>query len=136
MKFINVNGVIQRARRYANRAGGVQDEEVKDPVKLAELIRQLQKRVADLEAVSPPEGIEFEVNCGSGGAATRLFHSMGGPVRFYLTHWQPLTGGFLTAGPELIADPATSTADMLVLNSYVAGRAIIRVERSQSGLTG
>lgn len=87
MRFINVNGVLARARRYVSRSGGVQDEEVRDPVKLAELIRQLQKRVTDLESVAAPEGIEFEVNCGELGESLSIAHNFGGPVRYYVTHW-------------------------------------------------
>jgi hypothetical protein len=87
MRFINVAGVIQKARRFVSASGGAQDDEVKDPTKLANIIRHVQRRISDVEARTPPEATEFEVTCGDRGAQVRLSHNVGGPVRYYVTSW-------------------------------------------------
>ena len=88
MRFVNVRGILQKARRYVSYGGSVQEDEVKDPRKLAEVIRHLQKRVADVEVRTPPEGLEFEVDLGADGEQVRLAHNLKGPVRYYVTHWK------------------------------------------------
>jgi hypothetical protein len=128
MKFINVNGVLQRARRFVSGGGQVQEDEVRDPQKLAEIIRQMQRRLSELESVTPPEGQEFEVNVGSGGALTSIAHNVGGPVRWSVVCWTQVGGtAYPVAAPALVQD-VTSTSKTLVLRSYVAGKAIVRVE--------
>lgn len=128
MKFITAAGILQKARRFASAGGQVQEDEVKSPQKLAEIIRQMQRRVAELEAVTPPEALEFELNVGSGGAITSVAHGINGAVRWYVVAWTQ-TGGatYPIAAPALVQD-ASSTSRVLQLRSYVAGKAIVRVE--------
>lgn len=131
MRFVNVNGVLQRARRFISAGpGNIQEEEVKNPSKLVEVLRGIQKRVSDIEVVLPPEGIEFEVNVSSGGALVKLAHNFNGPIRWYVVQWLQ-TGGsaYPTSGPDLVHD-ASSDSRNLYLRSYIPGRAIIRVEQS------
>lgn len=134
MRFINVAGVVQRARRYVSRSGNVQDEDVKEPSKLAEVLRDILKRVTELEAHAPPEALEFEVDLGSIGAQTTLFHNFNSPIRWYVVTW---CNGASTpvVGHSLVQD-ASSTSRALVLRSYVAGRAIVRIEPASAGVTG
>lgn len=128
MRFVNVNGVLQKARRYVSGGGAVQEEEVKSPAKLAEILRQLQRRMADVEALTPPEPIEFEVNVAGGGAITSILHGFNSAVRWFVVQWTQVGG---TAGPirgpQLVQD-ASSTSTTLSLRSYVPGKAIVRVE--------
>ncbi len=128
MRFVNVNGVLQKARRFVSGAGSVQDEEVKSPQKLAELLRQMQKRISEIESVIPPEPIEFEVNVGSGGTITTISHNFNSAVRWYVVQWTQVGGtAYPVAAPRLVQD-ATSTSKVLALRSYTAGKAVVRVE--------
>lgn len=128
MRFVNAAGLICKSRRFVSGGGSVQDEEVKDPKKLAELIRQMQKRITELETLTPPEPIEFEVDVGYGGVVTELYHNFGSPVRWFVVGWSPIGGyGWPVDGPRLVRSHA-STSNLLVLKSYTPGKAIIRVE--------
>jgi hypothetical protein len=89
MRFFNAAGVLQKARRSASLSDNVQDEQVKDPVKLGEILRGIMRRVSAVEAVVPPEPIEFEVTVGAGGALTRLTHNFGQNARYIVTDWRP-----------------------------------------------
>lgn len=130
MKFINVNGVLQRARRFVSSTSGVTDTDIKDEARLADLLRSLQRRVSSLEAQMPPEPLEFEVNVGESGAITSVAHNIGGPVRWFVVQWTQVGGtAYPLSGPMLVQD-ATSTSRILALRSYVAGKAIVRVEPS------
>lgn len=129
MRFVNINGVLQKARRFISYgAGSIQEQDVKNPDKLSEILRKMSQRLSDVEAAVPPEAIEFEVNVGIGGALTGIAHSFNGPVRWYVVAWiQAGTVAYPVAAPALVQD-ATSTPKQLVLRSYVAGKAIVRVE--------
>ncbi len=128
MRFVTADGVVQKSKRFVGSGGAVQDEDVKNPAKLAEVIRQLQKRVEGLEVVTPPEPIEFEVNVGMGGAITTLYHNFNSPVRWYVVSWSPIDAtAWPTDHPRLVRSH-TSTSQILFLRSYVPGKAIIRVE--------
>ncbi len=128
MRFVDVNGVLRRARRYVSGSGSVQDEEVKNPQKLAEIIRQMQKRISEIESVTPPEPIEFEVTLGYGGAVTSLLHNLNGPVRWYVTEWTHASGLAHPVEPPILVRSTLTTNRILALKSYVPGRAVIRIE--------
>jgi hypothetical protein len=134
MRFFDVRGNLTKARRFVSGNANVQEEEVKNPQKLAEILRNILRRVTDAEAQLPPEPVEFEVEVGSMGATTTLEHNMNGPVRYSVVFWTKTeTGSYPTAAPVLVAD-SSSDDDRLVLQSQVAGRAIIRVEPAFKGI--
>lgn len=136
MKFVSLTGVLQKARRYVSAGGAVQEEEVKNSAKLAEIIRQLQRRVADIEAVTPPEPLEFEVNVGIGGAITTIAHGLRSAVRWYVVQWTQVGGAAVPiSAPQLVQD-SSSTSTVLALRSYVAGKAIVRVETAFADVDG
>jgi hypothetical protein len=134
MRFFDVNGVLQKARRFVSGNGNVFDDDVKDQRKLAELLRSAFKRLTDIESTVGPEPTEFAVNVPSGGLIVELAHNMNGPVRFFTTYWLHQDNSTSPIyGPALVVD-STSDDNTLRLRSYVAGRAVIRVEQAQSGL--
>lgn len=139
MRFVSlVRSTVERGRRYLSAQPSVLlrsegDEKNVSPAEVAKAIRALSARVAELEARVPGEAVEFEVSCSSGGTKVYLHHNFNGPVRWYVTDW--LTDGLGATPPasgHSLAHDTTSTTNILVLRSYVAGRAVIRVEPSQS----
>ena len=135
MKFVDVNGVIATARRFVSAAQNVSDEDVKLPSKLSEILRSVLRRTSELEANQVKGGIEFEVEVGTAGALTKIAHNLKAPVRFTIVFWTKVRAGstYPTAAPILIADE-TSDNNNLVLRSYVAGRAIVRIEPAFKGI--
>lgn len=131
MRFVGITGLLAKVKRFVNRNASVQDEDVKDEKKLAEILRTTLLRVSELESRLPPDGIEFEVAVSTAGAVVSLFHNLGQPVRWWVTCWtRPVEqGAYPTTAPILVQDAASDT-NTLVLKSYVAGRAVIRVEPS------
>lgn len=132
MRSVSVLGTVQKSRRTVSRAASVQDEEVKDPGKLAELLRGAMKRIADLEAKVPADAVEFEVIVGAAAALTSMRHNLNGPVRWFVVNWTGSPTATPVSAPALVVN-STSDNNTLVLKSYVAGQAIIRVERAQAG---
>ena len=124
MKFVDRSGVLAKARRFVSGLRNL-GEDVSEPSKLAELFRDAFRKIAELEAKSAPEGTEFEVVVSTAGATVTLQHDFDSAVRWYVVDWK---GG--SAGPSLVRTTASTTKN-LVLASYVAGTAIVRVEPSQ-----
>lgn len=136
MRFFGIDGVLSSSRRYVSGAANVQDEEVKNPIKLAEILRGLLQRITAAEASIPPEAIEFEVELtgGAGASSITLSHNFNGAVRYMVVYWTSTRAGATpTASPVLVVD-ASSDVNNLVLKSSVAGRAIIRVEPAFKGI--
>ncbi len=129
-----VNNLIAKARRGLSQAVSIQDEDIKEPTRLAETIRQMMLRVNKLEAQQVPEATEFELVVGTAGALSELPHNFNTAVRWWVTSWLQASGvAYPVSGPSL-AEDSTSTANTLFLRSYVAGRAVVRVEPSQAYL--
>lgn len=124
MRFVSLAGALQRARRYVSGSPR-QDVDVDSLDKLGDILRQMSKRIAVLEALSPPESLEIEIQVGTAGASISLAHNFGSPVRWWVVGWS----GVIVA-PVLVQNVA-STNNVLVLRSYASGRAIIRIEPSQ-----
>lgn len=107
----------------------------KDPGQVVEALRQVMVRVNKLEAAAQPEGTEFEVQLTDSGGLVELPHGLKTTaVRWYVVGW--FCGAARVSPnlqPNLVYDPL-STPTSLFLRSYVAGRAIIRVEPSQSAV--
>lgn len=132
MKLVRADGTLAKARRFVSAGGNVSQNDVTDPAKLAELVRGMSARISELEARSAPQATEFQVFAPSGGQLIRLQHNISGPVRYFATFWLHANNGQSPAsGPALVRDD-TSTSDVLVLRSYVAGHVVIRVEQAQS----
>ncbi len=131
MRFVSiVTGLVAKARRAVTQAASVSDE--KDVV---EQLRQTMLRVNKLEAAQAPEAIEFEVNCGTlgfPGGILELVHDFNSPVRWYVVTWCNQNGGATVTATHRIVQSSLSTANTLVLRSYVDGKAVIRVEPSQA----
>lgn len=129
MRYINLDGTLQKARRFVSGSTNIQQDEVKDPTRLAEVLRSVLKRLSDIEVTQPSEAMEFEVEV-SPSAQCILNHNMHSGVRFYCVYWthSSIPG---SANPtntfSAWADPS-STMDTLVLNCLTTGRAVIRVE--------
>lgn len=128
MRFVDINGSVFKERRSVSRGSAVFDEDVKDPVKLAEILRNALGRISELEARTVPEAAEFEVSVSTAGAKVNIRHEFNTPVRFFVTSWK---GG--SAGPSLVKNTTDSDNKVLVLQSYVAGTAIIRIEQAKAG---
>jgi hypothetical protein len=136
MRFIDRLGNVSRARRSVSGTASVQDEEVKSHVKLAEVLRGLLRRITELEAKTPKEATEFEVDLVSAGDIVTLSHKYGVPVRYYVVTWTRLSNpaSAFPANPPNFVMQSTSDINNLVLKGTVSGRAIIRVEPAQSGI--
>lgn len=133
MRFFDVLGNLKKGRRSVSKPSSVSEQEVSDPVKLAEMLRQLSLRVQELEARLPQEAVEFErdiTGTTAGGVVHRFDHNLGVPVRWYVVHWS----GSAVVHPALVYS-ATSTDKSLVLTSYSAGRVVLRIEPSQNGVS-
>ena len=129
MKFVYASGLLAKARRFVSRQANVYEEDVKSTGKLTELLRGVMKRLSDIEARLPPEATEFEVNVGSSGTVS-LRHDFNGPVRWYVVTWTQVGGVTIPAATHQLVQDATSDANVLVLRTYAAGRAVIRVEQA------
>lgn len=129
MKFIGIDGVYAKAKRFLGSSVSVLDEDVKDAKKLAEIIRVLGRRITELESRLGPEGIDFEVATVGSAGLISLNHNMNGPVRWWVSCWtRPKSqGAYPTTAPILVQD-ATSDSNTLVLRSSTVGRAVVRIE--------
>lgn len=143
MRFVSlVNSVVSRARSGVSQGlsfgdGGKTsgDDAKPDATKLAEQVRQVMLRVNKLEAAASPEGVEFEVNCLDTGALIELPHGFKtAAVRWTVVGWFSVLGGVSPTGAPVLVYDGSSTTTSLFLRSYVAGRAVIRVERSQKAI--
>lgn len=133
MRFVSlINNVIGKVRRSVTQglSTGVGEDGKTSPGQLAEQLRQVMLRVNKLEAVAVREGIEFEVACSTAGALVSLCHGLSSPVRWWVVSWGTTPGGSAPAAGHSLAMDATSDSDTLILRSYVAGRAVVRVEPS------
>lgn len=141
MRFVSlVNSVLGKTRRAPEQAASInqvndaQKDQATSPADMAKTLRQMMLRINKLEAAVVPEPTEFEVVVGINGALTELYHGLKGPVRWWVTLWQQADGApEPTKAPVLIRDQS-STNNSLFLQSYVAGRAVIRVEQSKYDL--
>lgn len=141
MRFVSlVNSTVARLRRGVTQglsfAPDTKTEDMeKDPGQVVEALRQVMVRVNKLEAAAQPEGVEFEVQLPDDGSLVELPHQFKTTaVRWYVVGW--FCGSQLVSPnqqPVLVYDPS-STPTSLFLRSYVAGRAIIRVEQSQANV--
>lgn len=85
MRFFDVSGVLQKARRFVNGGTSIQDSELSKPDRMVSVLRELLTRTTNIEAKVPPDAVEFEVNLPGAGALINLQHNLGSPVRYYVT---------------------------------------------------
>lgn len=108
----------------------ITEADVKDAPKLARVIGRMLATLATLRRAWAPRRIDFEdIPVGSIGATVQpLEHGFKGRVRWWVVGWQNSSG----AGPSLRETTAAagSTDTTLVLQSYIAGTATIRVEEA------
>lgn len=124
IRFYNLNGVLQRARRFASKTSEADDS---DPQKLSELVKKLSDRIHELESKVPPDSVEFEVDVPNLAQKVYLRHDFNCPVRWYVTAWR--ANG--TVGGHSLCEDSESTENVLVIRSNQTGRAVIRIEPSQ-----
>lgn len=102
-------------------------EDVQDPAKLAKLATRILASLAALRLTWVPRRIDFEdVAVSTSGATVTLQHNFNGRVRWWLVGWQ--SSG--TTAPILKESTTATDANTLVLLSYVAGTATLRVEEA------
>ena len=134
MRFIGISGTLQKARRYVSGHSTVNDEETKNHSKLANILRSIMQRLSDLEARVPAQGIEFEVELLAAGYVY-LHHNFNSPVRWWITAWtRPVSGGTYPVIAPIAVQDETSTGNILALQTFSEGRAIIRVEPSAGAI--
>lgn len=109
----------------AEPAEVVTEEDAKDPGKVSRLLARLLKENATLRRQYTPKQIDFvDVAVSTAGASVSLQHTFNTRVRWWLVGWR--SAG--TTAPILKEDTTNTTATTLVLLSYVAGTACIRIE--------
>lgn len=126
MSAAKVNGTkVTILDGRADPAEIVTEQDVQDASKLARGLGRVARDLAGLLRRFNPSRVDFEdVAVGAAGASVTLEHRFSGRVRWWLVGWQA-TG---TTAPILKEDTTNSTSSALVLLSYVAGTACIRVE--------
>jgi hypothetical protein len=123
---IDSAGLVRRLDRLPDSDERTTASDVQDPEKLARLVQDLRKRVTILERRHAPRWRDFEdVTVSTAGATVQLEHRFGTRVRFHVVDWTSATGA-----PDLRKDTTNTDADTLVLASYVAGTATVRVEEA------
>lgn len=130
-RYVDENSVTQRNR---NRSSDTYTPNSISEDQLLACLARLIRKVSEIEAKMPGDYVEFNKTLTVGGTVT-LPHQFNAPVRYYVTTWTRSVGGaYPTTNPVLVMD-AASDQNNLVLQSQVAGRAIIRVERASRGLS-
>lgn len=105
----------------------ITEKDVQDAAKLARALSAVTKAIAALKRKWSPRVIDFEdVLVATSGAPIQLSHGFG-RVRWWVIDWVPTSPG--TVAPILYRSD-DSTAQTLVLLSYVDGIASIRVEEA------
>ena len=131
MRFVSVvNAGLGKVRRGQTQPVSVGAD--MDPDDVVKTLRLVSVRINRLEASLAPEGTEFEVNVSSSGALVELRHNYGGPVRWWVTQWLGTSGVAAPSSGHSLVEDSTTTQDILILRSYVVGRAVVRVEPTQS----
>jgi hypothetical protein len=103
----------------------------KDTAELVRVVKDLSARVQTLEANSPPESVEFEVQFSTGSSET-LQHGFGCPVRWWVTDWAAGENGVSPMGMSMYRS-ASDNNSITIFSAY-EGKAVIRVEKSQFGV--
>lgn len=135
MKFVSlVENRIGKSRRAVSQSTDFHhSDDDTGPEETAKLLRQLVLRLNRLEAKSEPEAIEFDVLLNDTGSLVELPHNLKSTfIRWSVVGWFGVPLGVSPIAPPVLVYDSSSTANSLFLRSFVAGRAIIRIEPSQS----
>ena len=129
---VSADGVVTQLDGKATASQSVTEDDVQLPAKLARMLGGLLADVAALRRRFQPRHVDFEdVAVLTTGASNpvQLRHGMGGRVRWWVVGWQCATNAapIIRESTDSAVAPV-STADTLVLLSYVAGAVTIRVE--------
>ena len=129
MNFFGSDGNNGKLRRAVSQESSYDG----DVTKLAEVLRKIGERIGLLESVQRPDYNEYELEVTYGTTYT-LQHNFGGAVRWYVVDWAPPEdNGFTDIAPAFVRSPNTISGS-LILNCYSTGKAVIRVESSQTGV--
>ena len=128
MSAARINGTtVTRLDGKAEPVDVVTEDDAKDAGKVARAIAKLQVDSAGLRRRFAPDRIDFEdvaVPATGATAPVSLQHGLAGRVRWWVVDWVCATN----VAPILRKDDTNTTSDTLVLLSYVAGTATVRVE--------
>lgn len=130
MKFFNSSG-SQTSRRQASSQTSTGD--LSEVQKLIDVVKSILTRLSVLESNSTPEATEFEFDVVN-GTKISLPHYYNSNVRYWVTWWTPTVND----APNFSAfiNSATGTnSNVLVLTPKCTGHAVIRVEKSQHGVS-
>ncbi len=118
-------GAVQALDSRAQPNQVFTEDDAKEPPKVARILARLLADVATIKQRFAPKRVDFEdVAVSTAGATVTLQHNLKGRVRWWLAGWQ--SSG--TTAPILKESTTATTDSTLVLMSYVAGTATIRVE--------
>jgi hypothetical protein len=124
---VDVTGRMRQLDKPASGSDRFTAGDAADAEKLARKVQSLEDRLTGLERAFRPRWIEFEdVAVGASGAEVRLPHGFGGRVRWEVRGWRTSS----TLLWLLKEDTDATTDSVLVLLSYVAGTATIRVSEA------
>ena len=126
MSAAKINGTtVTRLDGRASAPVVITESDVKDAAKLARMLGDVIAAAAELSRAWAPAVVDFEdVAVSTAGALVTLQHNMRGRVRWWVVDWVCATN----VAPILRKSTTATTSDTLVLLSYVAGTATIRVE--------
>lgn len=128
--FVHATGAIVAATRPAARQNKVTAEICADPDKLSETLTRINATANELSAKSDADdSIVFQdVPLPALGNTITLNHGLNRRVMWEVVDWtDPPTGALPSTPPGLVRSALDTTANTLVLRSYVAGVASIRV---------
>jgi hypothetical protein len=122
---IPTTGTPRQLDRPAQPEEQITEEHATDASRLSRLLMTVLRDIASLKRRWWPERLDFvdRVVDATGTTKYRLPHGLRGRVRWWVVDWQG------SAGPGL-ARHADTDANTLVLVSYVAGTATVRVEEA------
>lgn len=124
-QFIDSIGNLPKARRNVSGSSELSGSD-QSPERLLEVIRRLSDRVAELESNRSPDWIEFEY---VGPGKTLVFqHNFGTPIRWYATRW-------ISVNALVLREQSSSDENTLRISLFDSGHLVIRIEKSQFGLT-
>lgn len=107
----------------------VTEDDVQQPPKLARLLGKVLRELAALRRAWRPREVYFEDYPATDGGTIRLEHRLGGRVRWCLVDFVRGGTGTSSFNDEVAfnKDDASTTSNVLVLNSRVVGTASFRV---------
>ncbi len=123
------NSVVKQIVPTVARRERITEADITNPTKALEVITRIDNGLAEVQRTAPGDFMAFEDQaCSTAGTALRLEHHFGRRVEWQVTRWTRTTpGGTHGLEERLTAGVADSDDNTLVLASYVAGIATIRV---------